>query len=322
MMKQLSDGSYETVMYDLPRMALSTLIPGEEPGMLAVASFPGGLLRWDLESAGWDTLEVPLNGRPAYVYANEYAWSMSTSAPDRLYISLDQGQTWTDTGFEFTDFDSRLNYALIDSNLYAQIDQNIMKYAPTSGWEVAGQIDNSTWVAKRILGAKHRGEHLVAIYNEGNNKVELTLNGGQDWVRIDPQFNPPLQIGGVKELHYDPYRECLWALTGAGVARYDLSQLDSPEPGTVVQPVVTEFQVYPNPLNDQGKVSFSLREPTELSVKLYTIQGRLVKTIRRERFTAGSHQILLDADALASGSYYLHLAGKNVNTAQKLLVLK
>ncbi len=79
---------------------------------------------------------------------------------------------------------------------------------------------------------------------------------------------------------------------------------------------------YPNPFNGTTTVSFDLHKAMNVQMKLYSIDGRLVSTPFDAQRTAGSHQISLSLEHLASGTYFLQLRGEQFNSIRKIALLK
>lgn len=52
------------------------------------------------------------------------------------------------------------------------------------------------------------------------------------------------------------------------------------------------FNIYPNPTPNSTTISFSLANPTDISIKIHDLQGRLIKTLGKEIQNSGSHQII------------------------------
>ena len=84
----------------------------------------------------------------------------------------------------------------------------------------------------------------------------------------------------------------------------------------------------PNPLNPQGTLTFSLVAPGSVTVRLYDLGGRFVRTvIDAERLPAGVHQIVIDgrdergAD-LASGVYFYRVETPDGASTGRFVVLK
>ena len=83
-------------------------------------------------------------------------------------------------------------------------------------------------------------------------------------------------------------------------------------------------QNFPNPFNPITNIKFSLPKEAFVSLKLYDVLGREVKTLLNGRKKEGVHQVVLNGNRLrlASGLYIYKLkAGKFVET-KKMLLLK
>jgi hypothetical protein len=67
------------------------------------------------------------------------------------------------------------------------------------------------------------------------------------------------------------------------------------------------LNITPNPAANKITISYTLLKPGNVSLKLYGIDGRLVKTIPNGYKEAGSHTEYLDLSALANGTYFIIL---------------
>lgn len=86
------------------------------------------------------------------------------------------------------------------------------------------------------------------------------------------------------------------------------------------------LSLYPNPVRGQATARFTLPQGETASLKLYGIDGRLVRTLAQGHLAAGQHVIDWDgADAsgtaLPAGLYYARLEGERTRLTQKLVVL-
>jgi len=84
---------------------------------------------------------------------------------------------------------------------------------------------------------------------------------------------------------------------------------------------------YPNPFNPSTRIQLSLGASVELSVRIFSVDGRSVRDLFRGTLPAGRHDLLWDGRddagrALASGLYLVQ--GESAGEAQrhKLLLLK
>jgi hypothetical protein len=89
-----------------------------------------------------------------------------------------------------------------------------------------------------------------------------------------------------------------------------------------LQPESCDLKVYPNPFNPSTKVFYSLPEATVVTLRVYSLQGRLVATLADEFQTAGTHEITFDATHLPSGVYWYRMNAGNSQQSGKLVLMK
>jgi len=79
---------------------------------------------------------------------------------------------------------------------------------------------------------------------------------------------------------------------------------------------------YPNPFNPTTIISFGLPEDSRVSLRLYDISGREVLNLTEGHFSAGRHELVLDASELSSGSYFYSLEAGSFKQVKRMLLLK
>jgi predicted outer membrane repeat protein len=118
----------------------------------------------------------------------------------------------------------------------------------------------------------------------------------------------------------------------------DLGACESPLAGETAAPETASsalafLSAFPNPFNPRTTFTFTLPEPAELRLLVYTSGGRLVATILDESMGAGSHQVTWTAQddeegqPLASGVYLVNLElryadGRTERGMQKVMLVK
>ena len=70
-------------------------------------------------------------------------------------------------------------------------------------------------------------------------------------------------------------------------------------------------QNYPNPFNPSTQIAFSLPEPSEVKLTVYSITGREIATLADGLHGAGTYEVSFDASQLASGLYLYKLETAN-----------
>ena len=79
-------------------------------------------------------------------------------------------------------------------------------------------------------------------------------------------------------------------------------------------------QNYPNPFNPVTKIDFDLPLDSRVSIVLYDITGREVKTLVNDQRTAGYYTVQMDGSALSSGTYFYRIMTKS--SAQDFVMTK
>jgi glucuronoarabinoxylan endo-1,4-beta-xylanase len=93
---------------------------------------------------------------------------------------------------------------------------------------------------------------------------------------------------------------------------------------------VTLMQNYPNPFNPFTTIRYELPVHTHVTLKIFDVLGRDVRTLVEADQQAGSYRVLFDGSNLASGVYFYRLQTHRIERGQagdlvqskKLLLLK
>jgi len=81
-------------------------------------------------------------------------------------------------------------------------------------------------------------------------------------------------------------------------------------------------QNYPNPFNPTTTISYQIPERSYVTIKVYDILGREIKTLVNENKEAGYYETEFDGKELVSGIYIYRLMAKNYNENKKMLLIK
>jgi 5-hydroxyisourate hydrolase-like protein (transthyretin family) len=83
----------------------------------------------------------------------------------------------------------------------------------------------------------------------------------------------------------------------------------------------TLSQNYPNPFNPTTNLEFGISDLGFVSLKIYDMLGKEVKTLVNETKPAGRYTVTFDGSNLASGIYYYQIkAGDFIQTKRMMLI--
>ena len=82
------------------------------------------------------------------------------------------------------------------------------------------------------------------------------------------------------------------------------------------------ISVYPNPMNERGTIAFNLGSATDVTISIYNLEGRLVKTIKAGKLNSGEQKIQISTDEFSKGTYLISIDGSTVHATSKFVVVK
>jgi hypothetical protein len=96
----------------------------------------------------------------------------------------------------------------------------------------------------------------------------------------------------------------------------------SEKPITKTGEVISDFGNYPNPFNPITRINFTLNKSGFVTLNVYDILGRKVKTLISTTLESGSHQVDFNASALSSGIYFYEIRTSNFQKINKMMVVR
>jgi len=123
-----------------------------------------------------------------------------------------------------------------------------------------------------------------------------------------------------------------WSYAASGeyarVLRYGVSyagleplglQVDAPESPSIAQYL---SQNYPNPFNPKTTIVYRLPQEGRVSLKIYDMEGRVLRTLVEGVQEAGEHSRVFNAEGLASGIYIYKLEAAGISETRRLALLQ
>ena len=218
----------------------------------------------------------------------------------------------------------------------------------TNGDRVYALIEDGDYIWAGTLGGlvkidKISGE--TAFYNKANsglpyNRVEsITIDGsgnkwigtyggglasfdGIDWTVYNTS-NSGLPDNYVFSIAIDGSGNKWIGTYGGGLAVYNEGGVISIESGREM--IVEAFllhQNYPNPFNPETTISYELPKESDITLTIYDITGRLVKTLVNEKREPGYYSVHWDASQFSSGVYLYRIQTEGFQQVKKCLLIK
>ena len=82
------------------------------------------------------------------------------------------------------------------------------------------------------------------------------------------------------------------------------------------------LQNYPNPFNPTTIINYSVPKTSFVTIKLYDVLGKVIKTLVNEEKPVGNYNFELNAYTLTSGIYFYRMQAGNFVETKKLILLK
>jgi uncharacterized delta-60 repeat protein len=194
---------------------------------------------------------------------------------------------------------------------------------------MAVDSSNNIYVTGQSYGSGTYGDYATVKYDSSGNELWVARYNGPANVNdesldiaVDDSNNVYVTGWSAQSLSY-PYNydfaTIKYVQTTSGI---------KDETGERERP--TEFvlsQNYPNPFNPSTKIEFTLAGSDFVSLQIYDLLGRKMRTLVSEELTAGYKSVIWDGknengEAVASGVYFYRLKVGDFSEPKKMLLLK
>ena len=157
-------------------------------------------------------------------------------------------------------------------------------------------------------------------------------------VRLDGGQGHAYELADIQDLVFDG--DTLQVITVGGTDVYELGDIvridfdldawtgvDDPDlPNDVVQ-ALHLFQNQPNPFSPETRIAYELPQGGRTELRIYAVNGRLVRTLLDAERPAGRHSLHWDGldesgRAVSSGVYFYTLSAPGVEESRKMLLLR
>lgn len=283
-----------------------------------------GGINWNLQSS-----DVTSNLNSVYPVSQNKCLAVGNNS--LVLKTTDSGNNWDST--YLSDLDHRQIY-FINQNTGFIISSKFFYYGlyyyytinkifkTTDSGESWNQVYSDYFSSGHFLNSISFVDSLSGIVVGQNGRILKTLNGGSSWTEqnysdIFPNFISLACICNKNNFG--------WIIGDFGTL------LTTSNNTTGIKQISTNipnsfklYQNYPNPYNPFTKIRFDVKIKSNISIKLYDINGREMAVLLNGIRETGSYEIELKADeyGLASGIYFNTLESDDFSQSNKMVLIK
>lgn len=115
---------------------------------------------------------------------------------------------------------------------------------------------------------------------------------------------------------------CLWRNLIHKIDYVDTTNLPDIVESEIVPDQLSISQNFPNPFNPETTIILGLPQQEHVSLKVFDILGREVRTLLDEVRDEGTYRIRFNSIGLASGIYIYRISTNNSSVSKKMIVLR
>ena len=305
--------------------------------------------------AVWNILTLPENGstyKLQFVNANDGFILLRTNTLNyKIYKTSNAGTNWAQayTTTEIMNdmyFTTQLNGWMVGESgkVYKTTNGGVNWSLQTSG--TSFQLNavfffnaNSGWacgVNGTVIATTNGGTNW-SLQNTGTTKFLTDIefgsasNGcavGEDGVRLATGNG-----GATWGLNIEPSQTDLFSLVFSGANQVYIAGdngyiagnsflVGIHQTGNQVPDKFELIQNYPNPFNPSTTIKFSLPTAGYISLYVYDVTGKLIKTLISQNMNAGNYNYTFDAGNLSSGVYFYRLVSEEFSEVKKMILVK
>ena len=271
--------------------------------------------------AHWSKINTPAG----YYSVNH----ISTEKNDSLiYLCLGHGIDWNSTITLLSSTNSGTTW--YDHNLSATCvliwhNNPDIILCGTSNNLLRSSNAGSTWDQIQVSGQSVYIHKIISYKNKllfiGTNKgVFYSGDAGISWLKLgaDLLHENVLDISFSEGLT----ASIIIGTQGGGVYKQNIDYITSLDQIVHNNPIYTLSNNYPNPFNPTTTIKYSVPKLSFVSIKVYDVLGRLVKTLVNENKPAGNYNVTFDGSNFVSGVYFYRMESGSFSQTMKLLLLK
>jgi photosystem II stability/assembly factor-like uncharacterized protein len=177
-------------------------------------------------------------------------------------------------------------------------------------------IIHNTGVSTRLNSIEQSGNNLWVAGDNG--VIKYSSNSGANWVSQGPSSGINYySVGMIDSLRGFIVGDNGTILSTVSGGTVNIQQLSSEVPENF-----NLSQNYPNPFNPSTNLEFRIAHSGFVTLKVYDMQGREIRTLVSKDLHPGVYKTKFDAGNLPGGAYFYRLTTGDFSETKKMLLLK
>ena len=243
--------------------------------------------------------------------------------PENDDFSLTYSSPCIDTGDPESPIEPDGTCADMGAYYFHQQDIGIEQEALNFGHVEFGQVDSLELIIQNY------GKRPLTINSQTITQDEpaFLIGSGGGEVLIEPEsahstwvlFSPPGmdQYLGSIEIESDDLDESIIQVAIQGESVLSVNPNENKLPG--------KFELsdaYPNPFNAKTTLTYSLPIPSQVSIRIHDISGRIIATLIDALQPAGNHSVVWNGNDAGSGVYFVRMETVDFSDVRKVMLLR
>ncbi len=229
--------------------------------------------------------------------------------------SFDNGESWTQVSSDLTDSFVRSLAINSKDHIFAGSD---------GGGIYRSTDDGDSWTPINV-SLTNLDVLALAITQDGNifagtesGGVFQSIDNGENWLPL----NDGLTNLNVSALAINASGRVFAGTWGGGVFRSSATTSFVSETLSEIPADYMLEQNYPNPFNPSTTIKYTLVKEGFVTLKVFDLLGIKVKTLVKDKQTAGAYKVVWHPNNLASGVYFYRLQASQFLQQRKMLLLR
>lgn len=265
-----------------------------------------------------------------YTQAQVLGFDFAASGNKMVFCAVNLGSfISTDSGANWTLKNPKINIGsvhTVNGEIYGST-YGMYKFVADTGWaSITSGFPSGIGVTASTRSTVSVGNKIFTYYSDiilRAGKVFMSENSGNSWSEVGNNFPTTLASSLNDFLAATPQYLYFYNSNSASVYRYPIQPSTAVENNETTLPQNFSLsQNYPNPFNPTTKISFSLPQSSNVTLKVFNTLGEEVAELVNGYMGSGNHSVDFNASNLSSGVYFYTLQTYGFVQSKKMILMK